>query len=423
MDYLKEHRSQVGGVTLHTVKTTKFKTNAITLKFKAPLKEETSTLRALLPHVLQRGTKSHPNSMSLRKYLDDLYGAALNVDLAKKGEEHIISIRLDIPNEKFLSDKTPLLSKGIELLAEFVEKREHPFDEAVVEQEKANLKQRITAVYDDKMRYANLRLVQEMCEGEPYALHVNGELDRVDQIQSEQLFSYYNKVISEDKIDLFVVGDIDEYTVNETVDRSFHLKTTPKEREVKQTATNIVEVNEVVEEQDVSQGKLNIGFRTNVSYGSDQYFALQLFNGIFGGFSHSKLFRNVREKESLAYYAASRVESHKGLLMVMSGIDVGNFNKAVTIIKEQFKEMQAGNFSDEEISQTKAVIKNQLLETIDTSFGMVELLYHNVIAGTDRSFQQLIEGIDRVDKNDIEKVASQIQLDTIYFLKGGGNAR
>jgi predicted Zn-dependent peptidase len=184
-----------------------------------------------------------------------------------------------------------------------------------------------------------------------------------------------------------------------------------------------VEENEVIEEQDVKQGKLNIGYRTNSTYRDDDYYALQVFNGIYGGFSHSKLFINVREKASLAYYAASRVESHKGLLMVMSGIEVQNYEQAVTIIREQMAAMKSGDFTDQEFEQTKAVIRNQLLETIDTAYGIVEIVYHNVIAKKNRSFDEYLQGIEEVSKEDVVKVADKVELDTIYFLKGmGGNA-
>ena len=179
------------------------------------------------------------------------------------------------------------------------------------------------------------------------------------------------------------------------------------------------EVQEIKEAQDVKQGKLNIGYRTNVYFGDEDYYALQVFNGIYGGFSHSKLFINVREKASLAYYVASRLESHKGLMFVMSGIDNKNYEQAVSIIKEQMKAMGAGDFSEEEMSQTKAVIKNQYLETIDTARGTVEIMYHNIVAGKKISFEDLISKIDIVTKDEIMKVAEKIELDTIYFLTEG----
>ncbi len=140
--------------------------------------------------------------------------------------------------------------------------------------------------------------------------------------------------------------------------------------------------------------------------------------GFLGGFSHSKLFINVREKASLAYYAASRLESHKGLLMVMSGIEAKNYDQATTIIREQMDAMKKGDFTDQEIEQTKAVINNQLLETTDTSRGLVEILYHNVIANQNFTVDDWIQGINKISKQDIIEVAKKIELDTIYFLTG-----
>jgi predicted Zn-dependent peptidase len=419
---LNEKITAIHGLNVHTVQTTKYKTNTLVLKMKAPLVKDTVTLRALLPYVLQSGTRTHPNATALRSYLDELYGATLNVDLTKKGEQHIITIRVDIANEKFLKDSTPLLNKAVQLLSDIILQpalENGEFVAKIVEQEKRSLKQRIQSVYDDKMRYANLRLIEEMCKGEPYALHVNGELEDVDAITPKSLYDYYQKALQEDEIDLYIIGDIDEAEVLDLVKSHFQLENRAvSNRKSSMTKKTITNVNEVIEKQDVKQGKLNIGYRTNVTYEDDQYYALQVFNGIFGGFSHSKLFINVREKASLAYYAASRLESHKGLLMVMSGIEPSNYEKAVNIIKEQMEAMKKGVFTDEEIAQTKAVIRNQLLETLDTPRGLVEVLYHNVVSERKRLVDEWIAAIEKVTREEIIEVANKIELDTIYFLTG-----
>lgn len=425
MTYINEQLTEVNGLTLHTVTTSKFKTNTIVIKMLAPLNAQEVTYRALLPYVLQRGTKTYPTSTSLRQHLDELYGATLNVDLAKKGDNHIISLRMEIANEKFLSDQSPLLEKGMKLLSEILLEPVldgEAFKEDIVAQEKRTLKQRIQSVYDDKMRYSNLRLVQEMCKGESYALHVNGELEDVENISAASLYDYYQKAISTDKIDLYVVGDLNQEQVEGYVKQFFTFNNNHQPI-AEEGSKKAVEEREVIEEQDVKQGKLNIGYRTNSTFRDDDYYALQVFNGIYGGFSHSKLFINVREKASLAYYAASRIESHKGLLMIMSGIEVQNYEQAVSIIREQMAAMKNGDFNDQELEQTKAVIRNQLLETIDTAYGLVEIVYHNVIAQITRPFEDYLQGIETVSKDDIVKVAQKLELDTIYFLKGkGGNA-
>lgn len=409
------------GYTLHIVKTDKYKTNNLVMKMKAPLDQETVTLRGLLPHVMQSSTKTYPNTTKLRTYLDELYGASFFTDLAKKGEYHIVSFSVEIANEKFLKDSEPLLEKGLEFLSDVILNpniEDDQFDESTVEKEKRNQKVRIQAVYDDKMRYANSRLVEEMCKDERFALHVNGMKENVDSITSKELYEYYQNVISEDQMDLYVIGDVDIDQVENFCDRLFSLP----ERETVEVDSSEVKRKEkenvVKEKQDVKQGKLNMGYRTNTQFGDKDYFALQVFNGIFGGFSHSKLFINVREKASLAYYAASRLESHKGLMMVMSGIEFKNYDQAVGIINEQLEAMRNGDFTDGEVEQTKAVIKNQLLETVDTSRGLIEVLYHNAVSNKQIDLKTWLSEVERTTKEEIIAAANKVELDTIYFLTG-----
>ncbi|MCI0766088.1 pitrilysin family protein [Bacillus sp. TL12] len=420
MKLMEQQMHELGGLRVHIIPTDKYKTNTFVFRFKAPLNEETVTERALLPYVLQSATEKLPSVIRLRQYLEELYGSSLAVDVSKKGEDHIVSIYVDIANETYLQDAPPLFEKALSMLSDIVL---HPategngFLQSIVESEKRALVQRIEATYDDKMRYANERLIEEMCKVEAYRLSANGQKERVASITNETLYRYYQKVLAEDEMDLYIIGDIAEDAID-LVGKYFAIAPrAATEKNVILHKRNNVE-QEIVEKQELKQSKLNIGYRTFITYRDEDYFALQLFNGLFGGFSHSKLFVNVREKNSLAYYAASRFESHKGLLFVMSGIEAKNYEKAVEIIKEQMKAMQSGDFSEEEIHQTKSVIQNQILEAIDTPRGFVEMLYHGVIAGHTRPVEEWLSGIERVTKEEIVKVSNNIELDTIYFLHG-----
>ena len=421
MDATAEKVTEQQGYKLHVIETEKYKTNTFVWRMKAPLAKEDVTKRALLPHVLQSSSANYPTTTALRSYLDELYGATLYVDLSKKGEYHIMSFSLEIANEKFLSDSSPLLKKGFELLAEILTNPNlagNAFDRNTVEKEKRTLKSRIQSVFDDKMRYSNVRLLEEMCKGEPYALQVNGEAADVDAITPENLYDYFKKAFLEDEMDLYVIGDVSEEDVKKLASELLQFEPRVPKKAGKEERTRKNEPKEVKETQDVKQGKLNIGYRTNIVYGDPDYFALQVFNGIFGGFSHSKLFINVREKASLAYYAASRLESHKGLMMVMAGIDLTNYDQAVGIIHDQINAMNKGDFTDQELEQTKAVIQNQIMETVDTARGLTEILYHNVVAGKDISLDTWLKEMLKVTKEEIVAVANKIELDTIYFLTG-----
>ncbi len=421
MSHEKQIVFERNGYKLNVIRTEKYKTNTVVWKMKAPLSEDTVTLRALLPYVLQSNTKKYPSNTVLRTYLEELYGAGLYSSVGKKGEYHIITFTMEVANEKFLSSKEPLLEKAIQLLSEVIF---HPnveqgaFQQKTVDEEKRNLKQRIQSLNEDKMKYSSIRLIEEMCKGEPYSIEVNGFSDQVDAITPSILYDYFTHAIETDEIDIYVVGDVDPKQVDELCSEYIHLSERKPQLQPFDRNHSVNEPKEIKEEQDIAQGKLNIGYRSGIVYGDEKYYPLQVFNGIFGGFPHSKLFLEVREKNSLAYYAASRLESHKGLLIVMAGIQQQNYQKTIDIINEQMDAMKKGEFSEEVIDQTKAVIENQLLETIDNQIGLVEVLYHDVISGKTVSIQQWLDGIKNVTKEEIVDVANQVELDTIYFLAG-----
>jgi predicted Zn-dependent peptidase len=419
---LKENTFVHPGFRLHIVPSKKFKTVNIVVKCKAPLQRDTITKRALLPYLLEKGTKNYPSEKALMHRLDELYGATLHIDGTKKGEHHILTFRLEVPNEKFLPNETNITNEALHLLREVIFEPlvdHHAFLEKLVEREKVTLLNRIQAIHDDKMAFANMRLLDHMCKDEPYGVHVNGYEEDLHSITASGMYQYYQSMLDEDEMDLYLVGDVDMKEMKDTITNAFPTNGETTKRIVVEPKADakLVEVNEVVEKQPIQQAKLHIGYRTNTTYGDDSdYFAIQVFNGLFGGFPSSKLFVNVREKESLAYYAASRIESHKGLLIVYSGIEGAEFEKTRDIIALQLKEMKAGNFTNEEVENIKELVISDIKETLDHSQGIVELLYQQVIAGEDLPPNEFIKGIQQVKKADMIRVAEKIELDTIYLL-------
>ncbi|PGS47139.1 peptidase M16 [Bacillus sp. AFS041924] len=421
MNLLQYKNSDINGIKLHVVTTEKFKTNSITLKVRGKLEEETVSFRGILPYVLQSGTKDLPTNGEIRRKLEDLYGATFFVDVSKKGDYHVMSFTIDIANEKYLSNQSSLLNDALSLIASIWQNpflENGAFSAKHVETQKRTQIQRIQSINDDKLKFANQRLVEEMFKDEPYALLANGKTEDVNSITAESLYKYYEKALQQDLIDLYIIGDVAFDQCKQLVEENFRNTTSESLSVETEKAKPIETPNEVIEEQKLNQAKLHIGYTTEISIKDPDYFALQVFNGLYGGFSHSKLFINVREKNSLAYYAASRFESHKSILMVMSGIASENYEKATTIIAEQLEEMKKGNFTEEEIAQTKLVIKNSLLESMDTAYGIIETLFNDQAAGNERPIEDWIPAIEKVTKDEIVAVANKIQLHTTYFLKG-----
>ncbi len=420
------HSSQVNGINVHILPTPKFKTTTIVAMIQQELSEEYVTKTALLAMVMKRATERFPDTKKLREHLDFLYGAIFDVDVVKKGERQILHVYMEVPNEKFLSDQTPLLEQAIQFVGDMLVRpytEGSGFAEKYVTAEKESLRKRIESLIDDKMKYANQRVTAEMFKGEPFALLVNGRVEDLPSITNETLLQYFQELTTQNPIDLFVVGDVEQANVSAYVQKHIPLKRAQvKDLPAGNVQKQVQEVREVVERLDVSQAKLNIGCRTNITVKDDDYPALLLYNGVLGGFPHSKLFVNVREKASLAYYAVSRLESHKGVLMMMSGIDVANYDKAVSIIKEQLEAMRQGQITDEEMNQTKATLANQFRELSDSARMMIDFAYNGIISGRKRQLEEMLQQMENVTVDDIRRVADKVAIDTIYLLrdkKGG----
>ncbi|MGP4040238.1 EF-P 5-aminopentanol modification-associated protein YfmF [Gracilibacillus sp. D59] len=405
------------GYDLHLIHTKKFKTIHLSLKFTSKLTRENITKRALLPYILQQGTENYPTAIQLRQHLDELYGTVLAVDSSKKGENHILTIRLELPNEQYIAGSQDLLDKGISFLREIIYQSklvEQVFDPKIVAREKETLRSKMEALKEDKMSFANTRMIEEMCQEEAYRLRVHGYEEDLDKITAEDLYTYYQQILSQDHLDIFAVGDI------ESLDVEGKITALVEERQQQpiEKAKRVTKSNEqtLIEQDDIKQAKLHFGYRTNITFNDEDYPALHVFNGLFGGFPSSKLFMNVREKHSLAYYAASRIESHKGLMFVFSGIAPEQYEKAKEIILEQMEQMRNGEFTDNDLSETKEMTINQLRETLDNPQGMIELHYQSVLAQSSITPEQLLQKVNTVTKDQVINVAKKVKLDTIYLL-------
>ena len=420
-------QGQSGRIRLHVMPTRRFKTYQFMLYAGVPLSEADVTRTALLPFVLRRGTVSTPETRAFRERLDDLYGAGFGFDVMKRGDAQIVVFQLEVLQDRFArgADES-LLAAGMRLLGEVVTApalEGGVFRPAYVETEKMTVRKRLEAIVNDKIRYAAERCVEEMCAGEAYRLNALGKIDDLPQLTPEILHAYYTEWLKRASFDLYVTGDATPDEAAALAAESFRLPDgAPGAYSAPATCGSAGEVKTVVERMDVTQGKLNMGLRIGVRHGDDDYPAALMYNGILGAYPHSKLFLNVRERASLAYYAASRYDGHKGILTIQSGIEIGNFERASAIIREQLDAMARGDISELEIAQTRAMIVNQLRELRDSAAEMIAFHFGGVLSGRAREPEELIREIEAVTREDIVRVAGRVKLDTIYFLRDGKEA-
>ena len=413
------------GVHLHVLPTKKYKTIQISLKFKTPLKKEIATKRTLIANLLEVNSKKYPNQTALRSKLSDLYGAGFGTNVSKKGSYHIFSVSMSIVNDKFISMESNLLEEATDFLNEilFYPNAENgSFNTATFNREKEVLADDYDSLFDDKQAYAKLALLRLMFEDEKQQVPSIGMKKDLESITSGGLFNDYQDLLTNDEIDIYVLGDVTEEKVAEVFSK-FNFKDRPKkETAIFYSEEAVLTANQQTETQELTQAKYNLGYTTPVFYHDEDYYAGQVFNGLFGGYPHSKLFMNVREKESLAYYAASSLDTFNGTMIVQTGIDSKEVNKVKEIVAQQLIEMQDGNFSQEDFQQTKSMLKNSVIQSEDNPGSVIERTYTNQLAlGKVIAMDEWISKLEQVTKEEVMAVAKQVQLKATFFLTGGTN--
>ena len=293
------------------------------------------------------------------------------------------------------------------------------FKKEYLEQEKNNIKQKIEGKKDNKARYAIERTIEEMYKNKPYGLYKFGYIEDLENIDEKNLYKYYKELINSCKIDIFLSGDL-ENNVEKIIEENQNIKNL-QERTADFVMPNIEEIivkneNTITESLDVTQGKLVIGLNVNIKNDEEKYIAL-LYNSIFGGSANSKLFQNVREKANLAYVASSNYYRFKNIILINSGIEISNYEKALKLIKEQLEEMKQGKFTEEEIENNKKGIIAAIKTISDEQDTAITYYFGQELGGSNVSEEEYIRKIEKIKKEDIVDIANKVLINTIYFLK------
>lgn len=409
-------------IRLHYIPMNKLKTTTLSVYIHRSLNNEDASMNALLPYVLKRACKLCPDMEASSKYLENLYGAFLGAAVSKRGDDQIINFEAETISDRYTPDKEPLLSRLTELMLSVLFEpivKDNAFDEEIVAQEKNNSINRINALVNDKRTYACIRCQEEMCKGSAFAISRLGTIDGINAITPKSLYDYYTSMITSSVIDFYVCGDAD---INSLADELKKYTSTLSFTDAQIPKTEILisdkHLNEVKDRMEVTQGKLAIGFRTNISPNSDKSPALAVFNSVFGAGAHSKLFNNVREKLSLAYYASTQLERYKGLLIINAGVEFKNFQKAYDESLAQLEEIRRGNISDLEFNSSISAITYSYNSLYDDQRSMAAFCLCEDITGTNESINDKIKKIQNVTKEDVMAIAKEITLDTVYFLDG-----
>ena len=411
----------LNNINLYYIPEEKYKTVSMSLFLHRKLSKDEATFNAMLSKILRCGTKKHPDISELNLYAEELYGMLYDVNITKKAYAQSIVSTINFLSDKYTSES--IMPQSIEFMLDLVfdpYTKNEAFNEAYLEIEKQNLKDDIEGLINDKRSYANFRCIEEMCKGEDNAIFEFGYLEDIDKINSKNLFSHYQNIITKSPIDIFIVGSLDiekavHYIKNYFSEFAFDIKPLSP---CSVSHSKVKNIRYVEDEFDVNQGKLAMGLRTTINLEDELYYALLLGNSIYGAGAHSRLFNTVREQMSLCYYASSRLDKFRALMLISSGIEFKNFEKAKDEIINQLENISNGEFSDEEFEISRDFVINSYKSYKDSPYLMKDYYLGHCFSKNNDTIDEAIEKISNVTKEDVIKAMSKVCLDTVYFLKG-----
>ena len=407
------------GVFLNTLDAQKFNRCRITIRFQYPACRETATASAVLPLVLERCCADYPDMTLLSRRLAKLYGADLSVDNSTNGANRVLTVSVTGIKDEFALEGEDLTAEyadlvfGVAFRPYLVNGR---FDEEALAIERGKLRQQLQAEVNDKRLYC-VRQARRRFFGDSLAgVERDGYLEEVDGVTPQLLTQVYEEMLCRASIEVTAIGAKDE-----TVRRLLLAALEGRKRDWQAPLPGLFmprrQPDHQVETMDMVQAKLCLLFTAGRCTGAQEIAASRLAMALYGGSVTSRLFLNVREKQSLCYYCSSSYTSVTGCMTVDSGVEPANARKAEAAILKELAQLCDGPITDEEMEDCRRGLLSSL-ESVEDSLSGLEGWYFAEIArgGPVSTPAQARAALEQVTKEQVRQVLRQFTLSVSYLL-------
>lgn len=406
------------GVQLHRYIDPNFKTFRISVHMMVPLAREEVSKNCLLPAMVSRVSREYPDYTAMSAHLADLYGAHIDSGVTKMGKYQVMTLSVGGIANRYAFDGENIEEEQRKLLFSVLfdpfRDSDGLFPEEGFDQEKRQTLEAMDSEFNDKIFYARKQALALFLGDAVQGISKKGTREQVAALTREELSAQWEKLMKEAQFEIFLLGDcasdpeafrtaFQGYGVNYQMDHGLAPKVVEK-------------VKEKIEPAQTVQSKLVMIFRgpSDVRH----YHPQRMMAAVFGGSPSAKLFLNVREKMGLCYYCAANIDPLVGCMIVESGVDTENVEKAKEAILDQLAQLQAGELTDEEMLHTRLALCNGFRGVTDSLSAIENWYLTHCLFPQQESPIQAMEKIAQVTKEDVVNAANALKLDTVFVLKG-----
>lgn len=422
MDYIKK---DLGSYNIHLIKTNKFKTVTVKVIFRHKIKKEEITIRNILTSLMIFSSKNYNSKRKLTIRAQDLYSAGIGVNNSRTGNYLNSIFTLNALNDKYTEKNN--LNNAIDFLCEILFNPDiegNKFKKSNIDIIKTRAKANLLSIKEDSSNYSLIRCLEEFDKKSPVSYRMVGYLEDLENIDEEKLYTHYIEMINKDLVDIFIIGDINETEVIEKIKSHFKLRILKKdnpnyELKEKKTRTKKLFSKELY---NAKQSKVNIVCTCNGLNEYEKNYVLPLYSVILGGGTDSKLFKEVREKNSLCYTIYAYPNKLDNILIIQTGIDKENFKKTHELIEKNILDMKKGKFKEKDIEVAKQYFETSFDESEEDPNSIIDIYAAIEFLKSD-DLETKRKKMSEVKKSEIIKLAKKIKIDTIFTLEGDQNEK
>lgn len=413
----------LGSYNLHFIKTDIFKTITMKVIFHTPIIKEDITKRNILSDILLQSTKEYKTRRDLTIKSEDLYAADIYTSNQRVGNYIMTSFILQTLNDKYTEENN--FEESIKFLHEIIfnpDVEEERFKEDKLELVKSNATLALNSIKEDAANYSLIRMSEAYDKTSPISYRMTGYLEDLDKITEENLYEYYERMLDNDYVDIFILGDINEKELLPIIKKYFKFKKVKKRKASYYLPNKKPRKRRLFAKETTknSQSKLAIACPITKMTDYEKNYSLLLANIILGGTGDSKLFKEVREENSLCYTIRSNYNRLDNLMVINAGIDNVNFDKAVELITKNVQDMKKGKFTDSDINVAKEFYKTSAESLMESPSRIINEVLTEEILGVE-PLSERVRKIEKVTKKDIMRACKKINMDTVFLLEGGNN--
>ena len=406
---------------VHTIKTDKFKTSHVEVIFRDIANKDEMGAYSFLADMLSQSSKTYPRKKDLITRFEELYKIIVYATTLRVGNVLDFHVSLDFINPEYIEEDN-YVEEVIKTLFDIIENpnvTNDEFDLKTFNIVKERLKREINSLKENPMKQSIKEAFKAMNADTPTSYELLGNLESLEKITPSSLYKTYKNLRKNFKVDIFLIGNLEMDDTVSLIKKYF------KNRYIIENKLDLMVDNKEIKRlvvksmaSDNVQANLVMIFNLKKLTEIEKNITFNVFNYLYGsGGLTSKLYQSIREKNSLCYAISSMYLKYDKLLLVHISLEQANVKKATSLVKKELKNMQVGNFTEEEL---KDAINNMIVSLDMAQDNNVSIINNYVFHVFDNlpMPEERVEMFKNIKKEDVINVAKKVKLNTVFTLEG-----